>query len=426
MTVIDRSRLTFGQLSLWRSIERFTLEQMGGVNLRQVWLLPDGVTAANVRGALEALEERHEAMRTRYQLDLGHDLAQLVWAPEPVVFDVQEAGADATALARHVSAELGGELFDLAVDKPWRARLITSAGRPACLVVSVHHITADGWSMLQLGTEFLDLLAGKDLGAPAPTCRELAEEQHSDAWADRRTAAVEHWRRVVAEAPEPPDELSADARTRWATLRSASSLRDAQLLAGQVRIPLPSVVLAAYAAALRTRTGRDAHLVSLYAGNRLESKWRSLVTSMIQLAPMVARHVDGEDLPTGARRLHWESVRSLRHGIFDVDKVTDAVSEYGKTGVGGGFRYFYNFRDMAQAAIQPATAGDSAESEWRVETSSSERNNQSPFYLRAHAGEELMLSLQETSSADDFEPMRCFVITMAEQLRDAAMAGGAG
>lgn len=426
MTVIDRSRLTFGQLSLWRSIEHFSLEQMSGVNLRQVWPLPDGVTAEDVRGALEALEERHEAMRTRYQLDPGHDLAQLVWAPEPVVFDVQEGGADATAFARQVSGELGDKPFDLAVDKPWRARLVTSAGRPDCLVVSVHHITADGWSMLQLGTEFLDLLAGKDLGEPAPTCRELAEEQHSDAWTDRRAAAVEHWRRVVAEAPDPPDELTADARTRWATLRSVSALHDAQLLAGQVRIPLPSVVFAAYSAALRERTGRDAHLVSLFAGNRLESKWRSLVTSMTQLAPMVARRVDGEDLPTAARRLHWESLRSLRHGIFDVDEVTDAVREHGKDGVGGGFRYFYNFRDMAQAAVAVATAGDSAESDWTVETSSSERNNQSPFYLRAHAGDELMLSLQETSSADDYEPMRRFVITMAEQLRDAAMAGSAG
>lgn len=420
MTVIDSTRLTFGQLSLWRSIEHFSPDQMRGANLRQVWPLPDGVTAADVQGALEALEERHEAMRTRYRLDGGRDLAQVVWAPEPVALDAREGGTDGAAFARQVSDELGDELFDLALDRPWRASLVTSAGRPAFLVVSVHHITADGWSMLQLGTELLDLLAGKDLGEPAPTCRELAEEQRSEAWADRRAAVVEHWRQVVAEAPDPPADLSADARTRWATLRSVSSLRDAQQLAGQVGIPLPSVVFAAYAAALRARTGRDAHLVALFAGNRLESKWNSLVTSMAQCAPMVTRHVDGEDLPTAARRLHWESIRSLRHGIFDVDEITAAVSEYGKNGVGGGFRYFYNFRNMAQVDVPQVAADDSAESDWHVETSSSERNNQSPFYLRAHAGEELWLSLQETSAVDDFEPMNRFVITMAEQLRDAA------
>jgi hypothetical protein len=231
---------------------------------------------------------------------------------------------------------------------------------------------------------------------------------------------------VVAEVPEPPVELPADARTRWATLRSASALRAAQLLAGQVGIPLPSVVFAAYAAALHARTGRDAHLVAQFVGNRLEPSWRGLVTSMNQVVPVVARHVDGEDLPAAARRLHWALVRSLRHGIFDVDKVTEAVREYGKNGAGPGFHYFYNFRDMAQASIQPATIGDAAESDWRVETSSAERNNQNPFLVRAHAGEELMLSLQETSPIDDFEPMRCFVITMAERLRDAAKAGGAG
>jgi hypothetical protein len=31
-----------------------------------------------------------------------------------------------------------------------------------------------------------------------------------------------------------------------------------------------------------------------------------------------------------------------------------------------------------------------------------------------------MLSLQETSSVEDFEPMRGFVVSMAQQLRDAA------
>jgi hypothetical protein len=81
---------------------------------------------------------------------------------------------------------------------------------------------------------------------------------------------------------------------------------------------------------------------------------------------------------------------------------------------------------MAQVAIPPAPAHGVTENDWNVETSSSERNNQSPFYLRAHAGEELMLSLQEASVADGFEPTRRFVVAMAEQLRDAARAGVAG
>jgi condensation domain-containing protein len=425
MTLINRSVLTFGQLSLWRSIEHFSPEQMKGATLRQVWPLPDGVAAGDVRAAIEALEERHESLRTRYRLDLGRDLEQLVHSTEQADVEVQEGGADAAALAQRVSGELGDAALDLAVDRPWRARLITSAGRPAFLAVAVHHIAADGWAMLRLGTEFLDLLAGKDLGEAPPTCRELAEVQHSAAWADRGAAAVEFWRRTVAGAPAR-DERPADVRPRWVTLRSVSLLRDAHLLAERAGSPLPSVVFAAYVSALRERTGRDANVIGLFAGNRLEARWRNLVTSLNQTVPMVGRRGAGEDLVSAARRMHWESLRSLRHGIFDVDEVTAAVREYGHDGVGGGFSYFFNFRDMAQVAIPPAAAGDSAESDWRVETSSSERNNQSPFYLRAHAGEELMLSLQEASSAADFEPTRRTVLAMAEQLRDAARAGVAG
>ena len=425
MTLINSSVLTFGQVSLWRSIEHFSPEQMKGAVLRQVWPLPDGVGAGDLRAAFEALEERHESLRTRYRLDLGRDLEQLVHATEPAVVEVQEGGADAAALAQRVSGELGDAPLDLAVDKPWRARLITTAGRPAFLALAVHHIAADGWTMFQLGTEFADLLAGKDLGKAPPTCRELAEEQHSAAWAARRAAAVDFWRRTVAGVASR-DQQPADARTRWATLRSVSALRDALLLAKQAGSPLPSVVFAAYVSALQERMGRTPHLVGLFAGNRLEARWRGLVTSLNQTVPMMAGRADGEHLSDAARRLHWESLRSLRYGIFDPDEVTAAVREYGHDGVGGGFRYFFNFRDMAQVAIPREFSGDVTETDWRVETSSSERNNQSPFYLRAHAGEELMLSLQETSSAEDFEPTRRFVVSMAEQLRDAARVGVTG
>src|SRR4051812_40266444 len=128
MTLINRSMLTFGQLSLWRSIEHFFPEQMKGAVLRPGWSLREGVAAGDVRTALEALEERHESLRTRYRLDLGRDLEQLVHATEPADVEVQEGGADAAALAQRVSGELGDAPLDLAVDKPWRGPPVPPAG----------------------------------------------------------------------------------------------------------------------------------------------------------------------------------------------------------------------------------------------------------------------------------------------------------
>src|ERR1044072_7164138 len=50
MTPIDRSRLTFGQLSLWRSIEHFSPEQLPGATLRQGWPGAGGGSGAGGRG----------------------------------------------------------------------------------------------------------------------------------------------------------------------------------------------------------------------------------------------------------------------------------------------------------------------------------------------------------------------------------------
>ncbi|MDH6132285.1 hypothetical protein P3T37_001670 [Kitasatospora sp. MAA4] len=53
-------------------------------NLPQVWELPAGTTVQQVEESLTALQERHEALQTRYE-NLGSESpAQIILAPQPV------------------------------------------------------------------------------------------------------------------------------------------------------------------------------------------------------------------------------------------------------------------------------------------------------------------------------------------------------
>ena len=65
MTETVRAPLTFGQLSVWRSIEHLPPDTTEA-NLSQEWDLPDGTDVSAVRRALDALERRHEALRTTF------------------------------------------------------------------------------------------------------------------------------------------------------------------------------------------------------------------------------------------------------------------------------------------------------------------------------------------------------------------------
>jgi amino acid adenylation domain-containing protein len=110
--------------------------------------LPQGATAAVVARALAALGERHEALRTRYPLLDGHPV-QRVGEPGPVELT---AAGDAEPVAA-VRAEIARG-FDLTAGPVWRALLLERH-----LLLTIHHIACDGWSVVLLRREFAELCA---------------------------------------------------------------------------------------------------------------------------------------------------------------------------------------------------------------------------------------------------------------------------
>ena len=139
MTETIRAPLTYGQLSVWRSIEHLPLDTTEA-NLSRTWDLPDGVDAAAVRGALDALEARHEALRTVFELTGARGITQVVRPPAGVDMPVAEAGDAAAAEARS-PAPLAARGFALDREPGWRVELVTVGGRPVRLLVCVHHLS---------------------------------------------------------------------------------------------------------------------------------------------------------------------------------------------------------------------------------------------------------------------------------------------
>ncbi|MFI9272171.1 non-ribosomal peptide synthase/polyketide synthase [Kitasatospora sp. NPDC052896] len=150
--------------------------------------------------ALDALVARHEALRTTYAEQDGR-ARQVVRPPEPVELPCEDllgaAPAALDALLEHVAATP----FDLATGPLLRARLVRLADDEHMLVLAVHHIATDGWSMAVLGRDLGELYAaareGRRPDLPALPVR------YTDyaAWQRARTDRVEedlgYWRRAL-------------------------------------------------------------------------------------------------------------------------------------------------------------------------------------------------------------------------------------
>ncbi|MBO0839602.1 MAG: peptide synthetase, partial [Sciscionella sp.] len=124
------------------------------------------VDLAALRTALDGLVARHDALRTSYQLR-GDRVVQVVAerhvVPLAVLDGVTDVRADALRCAR--------EGFDLAAAPPVRCVLWRGGPDGDTVLLLIHHIAVDGWSLVPLFEDLTELyraaLAG-ELPTPSP------------------------------------------------------------------------------------------------------------------------------------------------------------------------------------------------------------------------------------------------------------------
>lgn len=145
---------------------------------------------AALERALTELVRQHDILRTGYHLVDGQP-RQTVRPPEPVTV-VVHAVPDAAA-ATAVAAEEARVPFDLSAGEVLRAALLRFDDEDHRLLLNLHHIACDAWSVGVLCRELSALYAGQDL-APLPVryvdfaewqTRQPVAEESLRYWRDR-------------------------------------------------------------------------------------------------------------------------------------------------------------------------------------------------------------------------------------------------
>ncbi|GGL99299.1 non-ribosomal peptide synthetase [Micromonospora yangpuensis] len=160
--------------------------------------------------ALTTLVRRHEALRTVFPPGPDGIATQLpAAAPRLIELPAQPlAGtpAEVEQTALRLAREIAREPFDLPAGPPLRCRLLRLADDDHLLVVVLHHIVADGWSLDLLLRQLLDAYAEGAGGAQSESRSGL---QLGDVacwepgWLASAEAAsqLDHWRAKLADAP---------------------------------------------------------------------------------------------------------------------------------------------------------------------------------------------------------------------------------
>jgi amino acid adenylation domain-containing protein len=140
--------LSYAQRRLW-FLNRFE-DQRAVYNMPWALRLTGTVDTAALEAALADLLERHESLRTVFPETAGeprqHVLPPDEARPPLLRHDAAEADAVPGGLAETV-ARAAAEGFDVTRDLPLRAHLFSEGPDSHILLVVVHHIACDGWSI---------------------------------------------------------------------------------------------------------------------------------------------------------------------------------------------------------------------------------------------------------------------------------------
>ncbi|MFF9765686.1 non-ribosomal peptide synthase/polyketide synthase [Streptomyces sp. NPDC014636] len=208
--------LSYAQQRLW-FLDRFEPGSTEYTTL-SVLRMRGPLDTAALRTALDGLVARHEALRTTFAEHEGQP-RQIVRPPHRVDLPVRNL-ADTAALDTLLDSEAATP-FDLAAGPLLRARLARLGTDEHVLVLAVHHIVTDGWSVgvlaRDLGELYAAALENRHPELPGLPVRYTDYAAWQRARTDRAEDELAHWRRVldgVTPLELPTDRPRPAVRTR--------------------------------------------------------------------------------------------------------------------------------------------------------------------------------------------------------------------
>ena len=204
--------MSFSQRSLWFLHQQ--APQSTAYHVAMSMRIVGTVQPEALRQAVQALVDRHAILRTTYDFADGMPRQQVAGGAV-AAFDVhQRPGVSDEQLRQEAEAEYCRP-FDLANGPMLRASLYTRGPADHVLLLTVHHIAADGWSLLTLFEEVTRLYSEFSGGAPAALERPVVQYTDYSAWQANMLAGPEgerlwnYWREKLA-PPRSPLALPTD------------------------------------------------------------------------------------------------------------------------------------------------------------------------------------------------------------------------
>ncbi|MFD7626302.1 condensation domain-containing protein [Streptomyces sp. NPDC059851] len=297
------------------------------------------VDAAALGTALTAVTARHDVLRTVYGLRDGRPV-QIVRDVRPVpvdTVDCPDGGPEPGAVDREARRP-----FDLAARPPLRCTVWRGAPDGDLVLLTIHHIAVDGWSLLPLFTD----LAAAYRSAAAGSTPDLPglPLQYADyaAWEKEACAAPEMQRKLAERARQLescPGHLALGERKTGPAVPEGArrgaqhTFRlDPQLwtgvgeLAGRLRATPYTVLLAAFQTVVQRWSGRERFIIGTVAADRQLPDLEQLVGFFVNTVPLICHPEPDQSFADLCLQVRAEAYRALTLSRLPYDRLSAAAA----------------------------------------------------------------------------------------------------
>jgi amino acid adenylation domain-containing protein/non-ribosomal peptide synthase protein (TIGR01720 family) len=340
--------------------------QSSAYNIPAALRLKGSLNREALHKAFAQLQARHQTLRTTFEQD-GQQARPQVHAE--LALHLCERPVDEASINSAVAEEIARP-FDLRNGPLWRVLLLQVSADEQVLVLTVHHIAADGWSMQVMVDEFSALYQAAVDGNAANLATlpvnysDYARWQRDWLEAGEGARQLTWWREQLAGSQTPlelPSELTRPARR---TERGASLTLnvDRTLLAGlrqraqEQQVTLFMLLLASFQTLLHRQSGQSSISVGVPSAGRSRIETESLIGFFINTQVLRAE-IDGQQSFSALlQQVKQVALAAQANQDLPFEQLVDALQPDRSLNHSPLFQVLYNHQQPLGVSVERAVA----------------------------------------------------------------------
>jgi amino acid adenylation domain-containing protein len=332
---------SFAQRRLW-FLDQFEPDS-AFYNIPAFIPLPGALDLDVLRQSLNLLVQRHESLRTSFDV-VDETLVQVI-APS---FTLELPIYDLTALAENTREAEGQRLANLEAQKPFdlkrgpliRCPLLKRGDHDHVLLLTIHHIVADGWSMdvlyRELAIIYKTLVAGEHLSLPELPIQYADFAAWQLQWFSGPVyeSQLEYWSKQLAgiqpvlelptDRPRPPIQVFRGGLHAFSL--SPSLGESLKLVCRQEQVTPFMALLAAFKTLLYRYTGQEDLVVGTPIANRARPELEGIVGFFANTLVLRTRLDGSLTFRRLLARLREVTLAAYAHQDMPFEKLVEALS----------------------------------------------------------------------------------------------------